>query len=71
MHKARDEETHVKEAIRATLIFSAIAILAGIFGCISGAATGDTPPIIFGSVAIACGLIMAVLVALAIRKGSR
>jgi uncharacterized membrane protein HdeD (DUF308 family) len=60
----------IKEAIRKTLIFSAIAILAGVCGCIAGAATGDTPPIVFGAVAIAGGLILAVMAALARRKGN-
>lgn len=61
----------MEEAIRNTLIFSAIAILAGVCGCIAGAATGDKPPIVFGAVAIAGGLILAVMAAFAIRKRSR
>ncbi|MEH0639717.1 MULTISPECIES: hypothetical protein [Streptomyces] len=61
----------IEEAIWKTLIFSAIAILAGVCVCIVGAATGDTPPIIFGAVAIAGGLILAVMAALARRKGNR
>ncbi|MEU3507069.1 hypothetical protein ABZ733_03965 [Streptomyces longwoodensis] len=60
----------MKEAIRKTLVFSAIAILAGIGGCVAGAATGDVPPIVFGAVAIAGGVILAVMAALATRKGS-
>ncbi|MFF1449394.1 hypothetical protein ACFVYF_14755 [Streptomyces sp. NPDC058274] len=60
----------MQEAIRKTLIFSVIAIIAGVCGCIAGAATGDTPPIIFGAVAITGGVVLAVMAALARRKGN-
>ncbi|WP_330467922.1 hypothetical protein OG547_23385 [Streptomyces longwoodensis] len=63
--------TRVKEAVRKTLIFSAIAILAGVCGCIAGVATGDVPPIAFGAVAIAGGVILAVMAGLATREGNR
>ncbi|MFK4116850.1 hypothetical protein [Streptomyces longwoodensis] len=59
----------VKEAIRRTLILSAVAIPVGVCGCVAGVVTGDTPPIIFGAVAIAGGLTLAVMAALATRKG--
>ncbi|MET7441385.1 hypothetical protein ACWERY_06670 [Streptomyces sp. NPDC004082] len=60
----------ITEAIRKTLIFSAIAIVAGVCGCIAGTATGDKPPIFFGAVAIAGGIILAVMAVLAKRKQS-
>jgi hypothetical protein len=63
------EGTHVKEAIRKTLILAAVVIPVGVCGCVAGAATGDMPPVIFGAVAIAGGLTLAVMVALATRKG--
>ncbi|KUN33628.1 hypothetical protein AQJ30_33300 [Streptomyces longwoodensis] len=61
----------MKEAVRKTLTFSAIAILAGVCGCIAGVANGDVPPIAFGAVAIAGGGILAVMAGLATREGNR
>jgi hypothetical protein len=61
----------VKGAIRKTLIFSAVAILAGVCGCLAGVATDDVPPTVFGAVAIAGGLILAVMAMLATRRDKR
>ncbi|WP_420036231.1 hypothetical protein ACN2WE_31970 [Streptomyces sp. cg28] len=58
----------MNEAIKKTLAFSAILIVGGAVGCIAGVSTGDTPPVVFGAVAVACGLVLAVSSMLARRK---
>lgn len=57
-----------REAVRKTVIFSTILVVGGLFGCIAGSATGDTPPIVFGGVAIVCGIVLGILSLLAHRK---
>jgi uncharacterized membrane protein HdeD (DUF308 family) len=58
----------MNEAVRKTLIFSAVLILGGVCGCVAGASTGDTPPIVFGAAAIVSGTVLAILAVLARRK---
>jgi hypothetical protein len=58
----------VNEAVRVTLIFSAILIAGGMFGCVLGVIKGESPSIAFGAVGVTCGIILATLSVLAHRK---
>ncbi|MGY0019365.1 hypothetical protein [Streptomyces sp. cg35] len=58
----------MNEAINKTLAFSAILVAGGAVGCIAGVTTGDTPPVVFGAIAVACGLVLTVFSVLARRK---
>lgn len=58
----------MSESVRTTLIFSAIAIAVGLGGCIFGFSSDGAPSIVFGSVALAGGVILAFLSVLAHRK---
>ncbi|MGA5732039.1 hypothetical protein ACPCI1_25770 [Streptomyces seoulensis] len=56
------------DAVRKTLIFSAILIAGGIGGCIASLVNGDAPPMVMGAIAAVCGVLLAILSVLARRK---
>ncbi|MFF4018395.1 hypothetical protein [Streptomyces sp. NPDC001843] len=63
-----DKGASVNDAVRKTLVFSAILIVGGLFGCVAGLITGDVPPIVMGATGAACGVLLAAFSVLAHRK---
>ncbi|MEU6384118.1 hypothetical protein ABZ847_11175 [Streptomyces bauhiniae] len=66
MNEKSDASTN--DAVRKTLIFSAILIAGGLGGCIAGLVNGDASPMVMGVIAAVCGALLAILSVLARRK---